>query len=386
MTTPYLTTSDAPPRWSVRRQLASASRWLTTPLMPDDYLGLLNPLWSAEELRGRVEAVHPETADAATLVIRPSRNWVPHRPGQWVRIGIDIEGIRHWRAYSLSSAPQRPDGCVTITVKAVPDGLVSRHLVRRTAPGTIVGLTRPEGEFVLPEPPPPRLLFLTAGSGITPVMAMLHSLLTGGAAGGEGAGGGGAVSLQSEKHREMPDVVLVHSAPMPEDVIFGEELRGLAARLPNLRLYERHTRAGGRLKPTDLPALCPDWADRAAWACGPTEMLDEVAAHWAGRSDRLHVEHFRPAVSAAGGEGGRVRFTKSGREVDADGGTPLLTVGEDAGVLMPSGCRVGICFGCVGRLSSGQVCDLRTGQVHGEEGDLVQTCVSAAAGPVDIEL
>jgi stearoyl-CoA 9-desaturase NADPH oxidoreductase len=386
MTTPYLTTSDTPPQWSVRRQLASASRWLTTPLMPDDYLGLLNPLWSAEELRGRVEAVHPETADAATLVIRPSRNWVPHRPGQWVRIGIDIEGIRHWRAYSLSSAPQRPDGCVTITVKAVPDGLVSRHLVRRTAPGTIVGLTRPEGEFVLPEPPPPRLLFLTAGSGITPVMAMLHSLLTGGAAGGEGAEGGGAVSLQSEKHREMPDVVLVHSAPMPEDVIFGEELRGLAARFPNLRLYERHTRAGGRLKPTDLPALCPDWADRAAWACGPTEMLDEVAVHWAGRSDRLHVEHFRPAVSAAGGEGGRVRFTKSGREVDADGGTPLLTVGEDAGVLMPSGCRVGICFGCVGRLSSGQVCDLRTGQVHGEEGDLVQTCVSAAAGPVEIEL
>jgi ferredoxin-NADP reductase len=388
MTAPY---SDTTPGWGVRRRFASAARWLTTPLMPDDYLGLLNPLWSAEELRGRVEAVHPETADAATLVIRPGRNWVPHRPGQWVRIGIDIEGIRHWRAYSLSSAPERPDGCVTITVKAVPDGLVSRHLVRRTAPETIVGLTRPEGEFVLCEPPPPRLLFLTAGSGITPVMAMLHSLLTGGGTGGEKARGagvsrGGAVSLLDEKQREMPDVVLMHSAPMPEDVIFGEELRGLAARFPNLRLYERHTRAGGRLKPADLPDLCPDWADRAAWACGPTEMLEEVTAHWAGLADRLHVEHFRPAVSAADGEGGRVRFTKSGREVDADGGTPLLIVGEEAGVLMPSGCRMGICFGCVGRLSSGQVCDLRTGQVHGEEGDLVQTCVSAAAGPVEIEL
>ncbi|MCW2915196.1 MAG: ferredoxin [Actinomycetia bacterium] len=390
MTAPYVTTSDTTPRWSVRQRVASAARWLTTPLMPDDYLGLLNPLWSVEELRGRVEAVHPETADVATLVIRPGRNWVPHRPGQWARIGIDIEGVRHWRAYSLSSMPERPDGCVTITVKAVPDGLVSRHLVQRTALGTILGLTGPEGEFVLPEPPPPRLLFLTAGSGITPVMAMLRSLLTGGAADGEEAWGagvsrGGAVSLLNEKQREMPDVVLVHSAPMPEDVIFGEELRGLAARFPNLRLYERHTRAGGRLKPTDLPALCPDWADRAVWACGPTEMLHEVTAHWAGLGDRLHVEHFRPAVSAADSEGGRVRFTQSGREVDADGGTPLLTVGEDAGVLMPSGCRMGICFGCVGRLSSGQVCDLRTGQVHGEEGDLVQTCVSAAAGPVEIE-
>lgn len=391
MTGPFVTASDAAPWWSVRRRLASAARLLTTPLIPDDYLELLNPLWSTQELRGRVEAVYPETADAATLVIRPGRNWVPHRPGQWVRIGIDVEGVRHWRAYSLSSAPQRLDGCFAITVKAVPGGLVSCHLLRRTAPGTIVGLTRPEGEFVLPEPPPPRLLFLTAGSGITPVMAMLRSLLTGAGAGGDKAGPagvcrGGAVSLLDDEQREMPDVVLMHSAPTPEDVIFAEELRGLATRCANLRLYERHTRAAGRLRPTDLPALCPDWADRAAWACGPAEMLQEVTAHWAGLADRLHVEHFRPAVSAAGGEGGRVRFTKSGREADADGGTPLLIVGEQAGVVMPSGCRMGICFSCVGRLSAGQVCDLRTGQVHGEQGDLVQTCVSAAAGPVEIEL
>src|SRR3954452_19233478 len=154
----------------------NAARCLTTPLLPDDYLGTLNPLWSAGELRGRVEAVHPETADAATIVIRPGRGWTAHRPGQWVRVGLDVEGRRRWRSFSLSSAPQRPDGRITITVKAVSDGLVSRRLVRRTAPGTIVGLTKPEGDFVLPEPPPPLVLFLTAGSGITPVMAMLHGL------------------------------------------------------------------------------------------------------------------------------------------------------------------------------------------------------------------
>jgi stearoyl-CoA 9-desaturase NADPH oxidoreductase len=395
MTAVYMTRQNTMPdvtlRRSVRRRLASAARWLTAPLLPDDYLGLLNPLWSAEELRGRVEAVHPETADAATLVIRPGCGWVPHRPGQWIRVGVDVEGRRCWRAYSLSSPPGRSDGCVTITVKAVSDGLVSSHLVRRTAPGTILGLSRPEGEFVLPEPSPPRLLFLTAGSGITPVMAMLRDILAGGVAGGEAASGAavcrkGAVSPLNEQHSELPDVVLVHSAPTPEAVIFGEELRGLAGRFSNLRLYERHTRTGGRLKPADLPGLCPDWVERAAWVCGPAEMLDEVAAYWAGPADDLHVERFRPAVSAAAGEGGRVRFTKSGREVDAGGGRPLLAVGEGAGVLMPSGCRMGICHGCVARLSSGQVCDLRTGRVHGEEGDLVQTCVSAAVGPVEIEL
>jgi ferredoxin-NADP reductase len=375
---------------TVLRRLAGAVRWLTTPLLPDDYLALLNPLWSAGDLRGRVEEVRSETADVATLVIRPGRHWFPHRPGQWVRIGVDIEGVRHWRTFSLSSPPERPGGCITITVKAVPDGFVSRYLVRRAEPGTIVDLARPEGEFVLPEPPPSRVLFLTAGSGITPVRAMLHSLLTGAPAtatrsGAAGLCPGGTVPRRDDKRCEMSDVVLVHSAPTPGDVIFGEKLRSLAARFSNLRLHERHTRAEGRLRLADLPGLCPDWAERAAWVCGPAEMLEEAAAHWAGLADRLHMEYFRPAVPAAGGEGGRVRFTRSGRETDADGGTPLLMVGEEAGVLMPSGCRMGICHSCVGRLSVGRVRDLRTGQIHGEAGDLVQTCVSAAAGPVEIE-
>ncbi|WP_460335014.1 ferredoxin reductase [Actinoallomurus acanthiterrae] len=364
-------------------------RWLTTPLLPDDYLALVNPLWCSRELRGRIEAICPETADAATLVIRPGHSWIPHRPGQWVRIGVDIEGVRHWRTYSLSSPPGRPGGCITITVKTVPDGFVSRYLVRQAAPGMIVDLAGPGGEFVLPEPPPPRLLFLTAGSGITPVRAMLHDLLSGAPARGAAEPRdvpGVHASRRDSTSCALPDVVLLHSAPTPKDAIFGEELRALAARFPNLRLYERHTRNQGRLRPADLPKLCPDWTERTAWVCGPAEMLEEAEEHWAGSADRLHIEHFRPARPKAGGQGGRVRFTKSGRQTDADGTTPLLIAGEDAGVLMPSGCRMGICHSCVGRLASGQVRDLRTGQVHGEAGDLVQTCVSAAAGPVEIEL
>jgi ferredoxin-NADP reductase len=381
---------------TVLRRLAKAAHWLTTPLLPEDYLGLFDPLWSAEELRGRVEGLHPETADAATLVIRPGRGWSGHRSGQWVRIGIDIQGRRHWRSYSLSSPPQRPDGCFTITVKAIPDGLVSNHLVRHVVPGTIVRLAGPEGEFVVPEPPPPRLLFLTAGSGITPVMAILSSLLTSETSTGSGSGSAEASAAGAEavhvkwppvqERRASPDVVLVHSAPTPQDVIFGERLRDLAARSPHLRLHERHTRSAGRLRPVNLAGLCPDWEQRSVWACGPAAMLDEVVAHWTGPPDRLHIEHFRPAVLAAGGEGGRVRFVNSARQADADGATPLLAVGEDAGVLMPSGCRMGICYSCVGRLRSGRVRDLRTGQVHGEAGDLIQTCVSAAAGPIEIEL
>lgn len=348
------------------RRLATAAHWLTSPLLPEDYVGLINPLWAAGELCGRVEAVHAETADAVTLVIRPGRGWVTHRPGQWIRIGVDIDGRRHWRTFSLSSAPGGSDDRVTVTVKAVRGGLVSGYLVRSTAPGTVLRLGPPEGAFVLPEPPPPRLLFVTAGSGITPVMAMLDSLLDGLAVTG-------------------PDIVLVHSAPSPDDVIFGGRLRSLAARCPRLHLHERHTRSEGRLRPAHLARLCPDWTERSVWACGPPAMLDDLVAYWTGPADGLHVERFS-LVPAAAGSGGRVRFTRSGREAEAGGGTPLLAVGESAGVLMPSGCRMGICYGCVARLRSGQVRDVRTGQVHGEAGDMIQTCVSVAAGPVEIEL
>jgi stearoyl-CoA 9-desaturase NADPH oxidoreductase len=357
-------------RLTVSQRLLEAVAWLTTPLLPDDYLELVDPLWSSRQISGRVEDVQPETRDATTVVIRPGRGWTGHRAGQYLRVGVDIDGVRHWRSFSLSSPPQRPDGCITITVKAARTGLVSPYLVHRITPGSIVRLTTAEGDFVLPDELPAQLLFLTAGSGITPVAAILHDLATRG---------------------QMPDTVLVHSAPTPEDVIFGGELRAMAARFAGLRLYERHTRLAarrGRLTMSGLARICPDWRARRTWACGPTGMLEDAERHWrrAGLADQLQVERFRPALSPVGERGGRVRFTASGREVDADGAVPLLVVGENAGVLMPSGCRMGICYSCVARLRSGRVRDLRTGSEHGDEGELIQTCVSAAAGPVAIDL
>jgi ferredoxin-NADP reductase len=182
-------------------------------------------------------------------------------------------------------------GIITITVKPAPDGFVSRYLVRQAVPGMIVDLAGPDGDFVLPEPPPTRVLFMTAGSGITPVRAMLHGLLPGPAA------------RSAAAYHGSPDVVLLHSAPTAEDVIFGEELRALAARFANLRLYERHTRTDGRLRPADLPDLCPDWAGRSTWVCGPAEVLEQAEEHWAGSPGLLHVERFRPVILAAGAGG-----------------------------------------------------------------------------------
>ncbi len=139
----------------------------------------------------------------------------------------------------------------------------------------------------------------------------------------------------------------------------------------------------------ELDTLVPDWRAREVWLCGPTGLLDAAEAHWsaAGVYDRLHTERFRPTVVVAG-EGGTVTFTENGRVIEADGATPILDAAEDAGVLMPSGCRMGICFRCVLPLREGAVRDLRTGELTyavPDDGVKIQTCISAVAGSCEIE-
>jgi len=366
MTTTVPRPPAARPRLDLRDRVLRLAELVTTPLLPSDYLDLIDPLRSGADLRGRIEAVLPETRDAATLVIRPGRGWRQHTPGQYVRLGVDVDGVRQWRAYSVTSDLTRTDGCISVTVKAIPGGKVSNHLVHRTTPGTILQLDQATGDFVLPQQRPAKALFVTAGSGITPVMGM----------------------LRNRAHDDGGDVVLVHSAPTADDVIFAAELRALAAD-GRIRLVERHTDADGVLAAAALGEVVPDLAERETWACGPVGMLEALEQHWAtlGLADRLHTERFRPTVVVTG-EGGTVSFTRAGTTLDADGATPILDAAESAGVLMPSGCRMGICYGCVLPLREGAVRDLRTGEITTAapgDGVLVQTCISAAAGACSID-
>ena len=127
----------------------------TTPLLPDDYLSLLNPLWSARELRGEIVAVKPETEDTATVVIRPGWGFSgDYRPGQYVGIGLRVDGKWHWRSYSLTSVPERGDENISITVKATPEGFLSAHLVNGVEPGTIIRLAVAQRRLRIAEPSP----------------------------------------------------------------------------------------------------------------------------------------------------------------------------------------------------------------------------------------
>jgi ferredoxin-NADP reductase len=350
-----------------RRRLLRAAEVLFTPLLPDVYLELFDPLWSSRELRGRIVSVERETADSVTIVIRPGWVWEGHEPGQYLRIGVVVDGVHHWRAYSLTSDPGRPDGCISITPKLLQTGKVSPYLVREARPGTIVRLGGVEGAFTLPDPAPRSLLFISAGSGITPIMSMLRDL---------------------DRRDALSDVVHVHSARTAEEVVFGAQLRALAERVAGYRLHLQLTGADGRMSPDDVGRFAPDWRGRETYASGPGAMLDELAQHWERAGARLRMERFQPVIDGhdAGGTGGPIRFSASGADAASDGTVPILVAGEKAGLVLPYGCRMGICRTCVGRLSSGHVRDLRSGKVSGQPGEIVRTCINAPEGPVEIEL
>src|SRR6202000_1000064 len=374
---------DTHPGWYALRKLAHR---ITTPLLPDDYTRLANPLWSARERRAPMRGGRRKTSYSAPLVIKPGWGFsFDYQSGQYLGIGLLVDGRWRGRSYSLTSGPattravgragtapgnragsQRGARTVTITVKAMPEGFLSAHLVDGVQPGTIVRLAAPQGNFVLPDPAPPAVLFVTAGSGITPVMSMLRTLV---------------------RRDQITDVIHLHSAPTAADVMFGAELERLLRDRPGYRLRLRATRDQGRLDLSQLDAEVPDWRDRQTWACGPEAMLDAAERAWsaAGIPDRLHLERFAVTRAAPAGEGGTVTFAKSGKSTSADAATSLMDAGEQLGVQMPFGCRMGICQSCVVTLVEGHVRDLRNGAEH-EPGTRVQTCISAASGDCTLDV
>lgn len=354
---------------SLREGLRRFADAAVTPLSVEDVLDVFHPLRRGADLRARIVEVVPETDQSATIVLQPGRDWSGHVPGQYVRVGVDVDGVRLWRTYSLTHGP-RGDRRISITVKAIPGGEVSSYLVHRAPVGQMIQLAQAEGEFVLPQPLPDKLLLVTAGSGITPVIGMLRN-------------------LYSRRTPPATDIVLVHVNVDESSAIFRDELRALGA-AGRITLVERYDDQHGILEVDHLESLVPDLDQRLTYACGPAGLLDALEAHHGARGLPLTTERFRPQLVEAG-EGGVVTFA-DGTVVEADGATPILDAAEQAGVLMPSGCRMGICMGCVIPLREGAVRDLRNGAVTtavpgetGPGGVPIQTCINAAAGPCHID-
>lgn len=363
----------------IRRLLSSPlAATLATPHGVDRYLELFNPLWSVNEVRAEVVEVIRETADATTLRLRPNNNWQGHRPGQYVRVTVDLDGVRRTRCYSLSSSAERRDGLVDITVKAVPGGKVSGPLGGMASPGMVITLSQAEGDYTLPDRDwPTRVVLVSAGSGITPNMGMLRSLIDA---------------------RYAGRVDVLHYAPTYDDVIFGAELVDTSEHQPRVNVRFGLTRATpdgddftGHFAAAHLDALVPaaDLADAEVFVCGPQGLIDAVRAEMAARglSAKLHVEQFvaqtpAPVAEAAGGE---VRFVRAERYVTSDGRT-LLDQAEAAGLKPESGCRMGICMACKCTKAQGVTKNVLTGELSTEPNDEIQLCVSVPVGDVTLDI
>lgn len=315
----------------------------------------------------RITAVLDETPDTRTLVLEPPRGWVPHRPGQWTRVEIELAGVRTSRCYSLSSAPHDPE--LRITVKRVPNGRVSGRLHTLRA-GDALRISPAEGQFVLPTHPA-RLLLLSGGSGITPMRAMWRALLESDAA----------------------DVVIVHHARTRADVIFGAELDALAKRRGFrvvVRLDDEHARPGeGGFDEGALRTAVPDLEEREVFVCGPPAMMQRVEAMGL---PRLHVERFvgAPRSPAADPEATEVlvtlggRASPSGRTLPARTDATLLDQLEAAGERPASGCRMGLCRTCSCLKRSGTVRHAISGAISDAPDEIIQLCVSVPC--TDVEL
>lgn len=343
---------------------------LAAPHGVERYLEQLNPMWSRSAVRARVVHVRHETADCATLTLRPNRHWAgAFQAGQYLRVELEVDGIRRRRCYSISSSPHRADGLIQMTVKRQPGGRVSGAVHEKLGAGRIVTLSQAEGDFVLPAQRPEHLLLIAGGSGITPMMSMLRA-------------------LDDEGHAGR--VTLIHYARRPADRIFGAELTVLAARRPLWRILPVFTAQGGaHLGAATLAAQVPDHAQALTYVCGPTALIAAAEQHWGvlGLQDRLRIERFSatPAAAAAGDACGDLHFARSERHA-ANNGRSLLDQAEAAGLRPESGCRMGICHSCSCRKTRGAVRNLRTGQLSTEPGETIQLCVSVAVGDVTLDL
>jgi ferredoxin-NADP reductase len=336
----------------------------------DRYVELVRPLLLRDDVRAEVTAVAHQTPRSVTLTLRANDNWRGLRAGQSVNVSVEIDGAWHTRPYSPAGSEHAAGGELELTVSTHPEGRVSRYLREHARPGMIVGLTQAQGEFVLPDPRPERVLLISGGSGITPVMAMLRTLCD------EGFDG---------------EVGFVNFARSRQLALYRDALERLPVRHERLQVVRGFTRAragAARFGREHARAAIGDYAGAATFVCGPPALIDTVRTVWG--QDGLQpplVEMFTPPAQAfdTAGARGNVSFALSGCTA-ANSGLPLLEQAEDAGLAPEHGCRMGICNTCSTRKRAGTVRNIFTGVTSGAADEQIRICVSVPVGDVELDL
>ncbi|MET1036751.1 MAG: ferredoxin reductase [Aeromicrobium sp.] len=347
---------------------------LTSPNTIDDYLQHVHPMLAAEQVRARVVDVRRETGEASTVVMRPNGAWKGFVPGQHVQFGVEVDGKRRIRVFSVSSSKSAKGRTFSVSVKAHPDGYVSQFLHKELTPGTIVYLSQAEGDFVLPREVPESLLLVSGGSGVTPVMSMLRTLRDTGHCG---------------------QVTFLHYARSRDDEMFTDELDEIAATTDFrvVRVYTRQPAPGaelsGRFHVDHLKHLGVDAADTLSFVCGPAGLIATVRDTYdeLGAADQLRLEYFKvPTVDLDAADAtGTLSFEDT--EIAAPNtGATILEQAELAGLKPDFGCRMGVCNTCAIKKNSGAVRHVVSGEVNANTDETIKICVQVPIGDVAVAL
>jgi ferredoxin-NADP reductase len=324
--------------------------------------------------RARVLERRRESADAVTLVLQPGRGWGGCQPGQHVSVGAEIDGRRVRRSYSPTAI--RADGRIEITVKRVAGGKLSGYLCDDAPVGAWLDIGPAFGEMTLPAQPDAPLLFLAAGSGITPLMSMTRALAV----------------------RGMPvPLTLLYWARHRDELCFVDELRGLAREHAGLNVHffltgdaaSSNDEGEGRIDAAQLTSHAPDIAQCRVLACGPGDFVDAARRLAASQALAFDSEAFTPPrIVDDSDTSGNVQVTlaASQRVLTLPRGSSLLEALEAAGLPPAHGCRMGICNTCACGKRSGSTRHLQTGALEHEPVTALRLCVNRAASDLVLDL
>lgn len=325
----------------------------------DRYTEVFDRTWTVNDARAKVVAVRRQTPRSVTLTLQPNDAWQGFKAGQHINLTVEIDGRRRTRCYSPANSEGSP--VIELTVGLHDGGLVSSHLFEHAEPGMVVHLDSVGGDFVLPAQRPRRILLVSGGSGITPVLSMLRTL---------------------REENFDGEVAFIHYARNPEEAAYATEL----AATPGVKVLHSYTRSNrgdlsGHFGPDHLAAAMPN--PDAVFVCGPPALVDAVKDLLPGAQS----ESFVPPVIAVPTEasGGSVAFTESKVDV-VDDGRSILEQAEAAGLNPTNGCRMGICHTCTRKKISGPVKNLITGAVSTAPDENIEICVTAPCGDVQIDL
>jgi ferredoxin-NADP reductase len=320
-----------------------------------------------------IEVVDVTVDVKAFRFVDDSGNPMEYKPGQFVTLEIALDGKKHFRSYTMSSTPTQP-AYFELTVKRVAGGVVSNWMCDGLGVGTTLQMTGPHGKFTCAPRPRPKLLLLSAGSGVTPMLSMARWI---------------------RDQQLDTDVVYFHCARTAQDLIFGEEVNAMQQANPRFTQHISLTRSSkkakwqgltGYMDTAMLSTVAPDFAEREVFVCGPTGFMDSCKAllQSAGFAMKhFHEESFggNTAVQASGGS---ICFENSGIEVECSAQQTILEMADQSGVKIPSACRTGDCGECKVRKVSGDVPVANTDGLDPAEVEdgYVLSCVGFVSGRV----